>query len=229
MLSVLSVVDGRIVAAATLSVLAVVVTSGLAGRHQSEAIGQALDRLAAASDRPVGAERFLATRMPALDADAAVAADIRLVGVTLTRTVRDLLPVLERRLAAGARVRVLLIDTDSGAKVEAVARSRKADAVGFYQNRVTATSQLLRVLASAAPYNDGLQLRLLPFVPAFGMCLIDPDEQHGRIHVEIYQHRTLAADPAFTLNADRDGHWYALFRDQFDTMWESGRPVTLTG
>ncbi|MEW2429757.1 hypothetical protein AB0877_17240 [Micromonospora sp. NPDC047644] len=227
-LGVLSVVDAGVIAAATLAVLAVIATSVLAGRHQTEAIGRALDHLAIEADGPLPASRFLLARMPGLDAEAATASDIGLVGVTLTRTVRDLLPVLERRLAAGGRVRVLLIDTESSAGVEAVARSRKADAADFYRHRVAATEDLLRVVASTSPDGSRLELRLLPFVPTFGMCLLDPKEPHGRIHVEIYQHRTLASDPCFTLQAGRDGHWYALFQGQFETLWECGRPIVLT-
>ncbi|TYB38198.1 hypothetical protein FXF50_11115 [Micromonospora sp. AP08] len=227
LLGVLSVVDGKVIAAATLAVLAVVATSMLAGRHQAGAIGAALDRLASDTDGQVAADRFFASRMPPLDVEGATAADIRLVGVTLTRTVRDLLPVLELRLRAGARVRVLLIDVDGNAGAEAAARSRKADAPGFYRRRVNATIDLLRVLATSPPDGGRLQVRLLPFVPTFGMCLIDPEEPHGRIHVEIYQHRTLAADPSFCLEAVRDSQWYQLFREQYELLWQSGRDVAL--
>jgi hypothetical protein len=131
LLSVLAIVDIKVVSATTLAVLALLAVSGLATRHQSEEAGRRLDQLAANLSGDVPADRFLKTRMPALDEDIAAAADIRLVGITLTRTVRDLLPVLDRRLRRGACRRVLVIDGDRPARTEAVARSRSADSPGL--------------------------------------------------------------------------------------------------
>jgi hypothetical protein len=228
LLSVFSVVSIKVVGAATLAVLALLAASGLATRHQSEEVDSRLDQLAAAMSGDVPADRFLKTRMPALDADIAAAADIRLVGVTLTRTVRDLLPNLDRRLRKGASIRVLVIDGDSPARTEAVARSRGADSPDFYQHRLASTIDLLGVLASAAPDEVALQLRVLPYVPTFGMCIIDPAEPYGRIHVEIYQHQTIEQNPSFILRADRDSPWYQLFAQQFETLWDSARPHRLS-
>jgi hypothetical protein len=112
-----------IIGAATLAVLALLAASGLETRHQSEEIGSRLERLAAEVSGNVPADRFLTTRRPVLEVDVAAAADIRLVGVTLSRTVRDLLPVLDRRLRKGASVRVLVIDGDGPARAEAIARA----------------------------------------------------------------------------------------------------------
>jgi len=227
-LGVFSVVNISIIGAATLAVLALLAASGLETRHQSEEIGSRLERLAAEVSGNVPADRFLTTRRPVLEVDVAAAADIRLVGVTLSRTVRDLLPVLDRRLRKGASVRVLVIDGDGPARAEAIARARSADSSDFYQHRLAATIDLLNVLASAAPTESALQLRVLPYVPTFGMCLVDPAEAHGRIHVEIYQHRTLEHSPKFSLQADRDGPWYQHFARQFETLWDSASPHQLS-
>jgi len=228
---VAGVVDPKILAAATLAVLAVMAISGLASRHHVDDVRIALERLVANESGKVAADRFLSRRLPDLDAEIVTATDIALVGVTLTRTVRDMLPVLDRRLRVGARVRVLLIDTDSHAGVEAVSRSREAEAAAtdFYRQRVASTANLLRVLASSATSASTLELRMLPYVPTFGLCMVDGEENHGRIHVEIYQHRTLETNPTFSLYADRDGHWYDLFRGQFETLWECGRALPLLG
>ncbi|MBF9131964.1 hypothetical protein I0C86_23795 [Plantactinospora sp. S1510] len=222
-LGVLGVVDSSILAASTLAVLAVMAISGLATRHEVDGVRTALNRIAASETGEVAAERFLSSHPPAVDTEIATATDIAIVGITLTRTVRDMLPVLDRRLRAGARVRVVLIDTDSGANAEAVARSKKADTPEFYRNRVSATLDLLRVLASSGSSESALQIRLLPFVPTFGLLLVDADDVHGRIRVAMYQHRTLEPNPTFGLRADRDAWWYGLFKGQFETMWESAR------
>lgn len=226
-LSAFAVVNVRVVGAVTLAVLALLAASGLATRRRSEETKARLDQLADSLSGEVAAARFLRRRMLPLDQDISTAADVRLVGVTLTRTVRDLLPVLDRRLRLSASLRVLVIDVDSPAHAEAAARSLVAESPDFYRHRLASTIDLLRVLAAAAPQEAALQLRVLPYVPTFGMCLIDPDQAHGRIHVEIYQHRTIAPEPVFSLHADRDNPWYQLFLQQFEILWESGRLVQL--
>ena len=227
-LTAFSVVNNAVVSGTILAVLALLAVSGLETRHRSEEAGRQLEQLAASLSGDVPADRFLKARMPALEEDMAAAAEIGLVGVTLARTVRDLLPVLDRRLRRGASVRVLVIDKDSAAQTEALARSRGADSPDFYQHRLASTIDLLGVLASAAQDESALQLRVLPYVPTFGMCLIDPAETYGRIHVEVYQHQTIEQNPSFSLRADRDSHWYQLFARQFETLWSSGQPYQLT-
>ncbi len=227
-LGIFNVVDAGVVGAATLAVLAVMASSALTSRHQIDEVKAALDRLVSGEAGNVPAERFLSPRLPALDTEAAAATDIALVGVTLTRTVRDLLPVLDQRLRQGATIRVILIDVDSDAQTEAVARSKKASSPDFYRHRTSATIDLLRVLASSGRNQSALELRLLPFVPTFGMCLLDAKQRHGRIHVEVYQHRSIEANPSFSLRADRDARWFSLFAGQFETLWESARTVPLS-
>jgi hypothetical protein len=95
-LGVSGFVDTEVVGAATLAVLAVLATSGLTGRHHIEEVRTAVDRLVASEAGDIPAEKFLAPRHADLDSEVASAIDIRLVGVTLTRTVRDLLPGCSR-------------------------------------------------------------------------------------------------------------------------------------
>ncbi|WP_155830378.1 hypothetical protein [Glycomyces tenuis] len=227
-LGILNVANPDVVAAATLAVLALLATSRLADRHQSRDISRQLDELLEAGSGPAPADRFFTPGHTSLGQEMSAATEIWLVGVTLTRTIRDSLPMLDRRLQAGASVRVLLLDVDSTAETEAVARSKKAHAPDFYRHRTAASIDLLRVLAGSARSATNLQLRLLPFVPTFGLCLLDASDEHGRIHVEIYQHRTLEANPSFSLHAQRDSRWYHLFADQFDTLWDSARPHPLS-
>jgi hypothetical protein len=113
----------------------------------------------------VPVDRFLAVKAPALDDDLRAADDIRLVGVTLSRTVRDLVGSLDRRLLAGAVLRVVIIDPDSSAPVEAVARTLGVTSPEFYRPRVQSTMDILAALASLPGTAGRIEVRLLPFVP----------------------------------------------------------------
>jgi hypothetical protein len=218
-----NVIAPAVLGAATLAVLAVLATISLSGRHRLDDLQAVLDRLAvAAAERPP-ADRYLDSRRPVIEEAVETAGEVGLAGVSLTRTVNDLLPALERRLRTGLRLRVLLIDVDSPAYAEAMARSAWADSADFYRNRVASTTDLLRRLASTAHDSSSVELRMLPFVPAFGLRLIDAD----RVWVRIYQHRSLEADPTLSLTSERDAKWYAMFAGQFETLWASVRPYPL--
>jgi hypothetical protein len=70
---------------------------------------------------------------------------------------------------------------------------------------------------------------MLDFVPAFGLVAIDPGAAEGRIHVEIYSHRSGAFEPVLPLHADTDGRWFRHFAAEFDRIWAVGRPVESAG
>jgi hypothetical protein len=231
LLGIFDVVNTPIVAAATLGTLALLAFSNLVSRTQLEEVRETVGKLATTVGRVVAdevpADRFLAVKAPAMQEDLRGADDIRLVGVTLSRTVRDLAGSLERRLRAGARVRVVIIDPESSAPLDAVARTLGVTSADLYRPRIASTIEILSHLASGAAARGGVEVRLLPFVPAFGMYLIDPGERDGRVYVEMYQHRSLEPNPCFALQAERDGHWYPFFVHQFDILWESARPASL--
>jgi hypothetical protein len=231
-LGVFDVVRPGVVAAATLGTLALLTLSGLGNRHELEDLRASLRSLTSAvsdavhDDVPV--DRFLAVKAPNLDDDLRAADDIRLVGVTLSRTVRDLVGTLDRRLRAGAVLRVVIIDPDSTAPIEALARTLGVTSAEYYRPRIASTMEILAALAAMPGTTGRIEVRLLPFVPAFGMYLVDPTTPDGRVYMEIYQHRSLEPNPCFGVRGERDGRWYRFFVNQFDTLWESARPVPVT-
>jgi hypothetical protein len=229
LLGIFDVVDPRIVAAATLGTLGLLAVSSLQGRHQSDELLSSVRSLtgvvSAAIHADVPVDRFLATKAPALDDDIRAAMDIRLVGVTLSRTVRDLVGMLDARLRAGAVLRIVIIDPDGTAPVEAVARTLGVSSPDFYRPRVASTLDILTGLASLPGSAGRIEVRLLPYLPAFGMYLFDPDTPDGRVYVELYQHRSLEPNPCFGLRGERDARWYRFFLRQFEVLWDSARPL----
>jgi hypothetical protein len=228
LLGIFDLVDTRVVTAATLGTLALLAISNLGSRHQIDELRTSVRSLAATVGdtmrADVAADRYLAVKAPPLDDELRAADDIGLVGVTLSRTVRELAGTLERRLRAGATLRVVVIDPDSAAPLDAVARTLGITSPDLYRPRIAATIEILNHLASRSGGAGRIEVRLLPFVPAFGMYLIDPREWDGRVFVELYQHRSLEPNPCFALRSERDRHWYTFFVNQFDVLWDSARP-----
>jgi hypothetical protein len=137
-------------------------------------------------------------------------------GAVLGRTLRDYSASSEERLRVGAKMRIILMDPSSTAPDQAVLRSKGVSSRQFYIDTLRPTLERVGMLANAS---EKIELGLLPYKPAFGIMVIDPDEPYGRIIVEMYPHHTDSFAPTFELQPGCDPHWYKYFRDQFDSLW----------
>ncbi|MGW0573065.1 hypothetical protein [Streptomyces tauricus] len=221
-LGALDLASGKVLAAATLATLALLAGGLLGSRRQvTELAAQVRSRIAG----EISAEDFLARDKPALIEQVRGAQDIRLVGVTLSRTLRNLVDELQRRAAAGATIKVALIDATTSAPAEAARRSTISDRPTVFENRLRPSIDLLRELMETPGAEGRISVRFLPFVPAFGLVLLNPQLPSGCIHVDIYSHSSASGDAVFTLLPGRDGDWYQHFEAEFDRIWAFGRPA----
>lgn len=233
-LGVFDIVNVAVLAAATLATLGFVVIGSLGDRMQIATLTASTDELArltrrhlaSLNERP-SADRLLTASTSGLDIDIRDARDVRICGVTLSRSIRNHMPALQHGLAHGATVRIAVIEPSDETLREAARRGATPDAPIIFENRLRSTIDLLDQLA-ADPGNTGsLQIRFVPYVPAFGITAVDPDDSDGRIYVDIYSHRSASREPLLPLRADRDPRWYRHFVREFDQVWASGRPAEL--
>lgn len=232
LLGAFDVVDTEIVAAATLATLAFVAVGSLGTRRQIASMESATRDLGLQLRQfggVVSADEFLSPSTSGLDVDLRAASDIRLVGVSLSRTIRNHIDELERRLASGAHVRIALIEPGGEAVREAARRSTIPDTPEIFENRLRPTVDLLRQLAATPLPNGRLEVRFLTFVPVFGLTMVDPEQPDGLIHVDIYAHRSAGAEPVLRLTPRRDPRWYHHFRQEFDRIWAHGQPAPWAG
>jgi hypothetical protein len=206
LLSLFDVVDAQTVSAATLATLALVAFHLATRRPASSDVA-----LLAPPGR--GAEGG-----PSIHA----ADDIRIIGVTLNRTIRNHLQELEHRLAQGARVQVAIIDPAGAVPREAARRCAVPDDARVFEHRLRPTLDHLRYLQERS---SRVEVRLLPFVPAYGLFMIDPGTARGSITVDIYSHRPSGQELVLTLRSNLHRHWYEHFNSEFDRIWASGRPI----
>jgi hypothetical protein len=227
-LGLLNVANQEILAGATLAVLNVVATGSRRGQAEIAALRATVAELAVLTrqqfDGVVSVDRVLTVSTSGLDVELRDATDIRMIGVTLCRTVRNHMDVLEQRLAQGATVRVAVIEPSGGPIAEAARRCAGTGSPAIFTNRLRPTLDLLRGLA-AAGHPGRLDVRLLEFVPAFGMILVDPAASHGRIDIDIYSHPPTRREPVMSLLAGRDQYWYHHFLNEFDRIWATGRTL----
>jgi hypothetical protein len=154
--------------------------------------------------------------------DLTQANDIYVVGMVLNRAVRTHMTTFSNRLAAGANLRFIILDWQNEPLMDVMPyRSFGSHPKEWWQECIRQTEGYIEDIPSSDSNAGTLQVGYLPFFPSFGMWLVDPDEPHGQIHVEIYHHRTPAINPTFSLHAAKDAYWYGFFRKQFDLLWAS--------
>ena len=228
-MGILNLTGPGVTEGATLATLGVLTAAALAGRLQLHRLHTTTDTLATLTREqlagPPSADRLLTPARPGVDTDLRTAAEIAIIGVTLGRTLRSHLNDLHGCLNRGGVVRIAVIDPAGGTVAEAARRSTIPESPEIFANRLRPTADLLRELATAAGPGR-LEVRLLGFVPATGLLMIDPAETYGQVRVDIYSHRFAAEEPTLPLHAGRDPIWYAHFRREFEQIWSSGRTVS---
>lgn len=225
LLGALDVVGPAVTGGATLTTLGLLALGSLHGRSDLAGLTRTVERLGREVTGHAGADRLLGQSTSGVDLDLRSATDIRIAGVTLARTLRNHYAVLQQRLAAGARVRIALIAPGEDTLAEAARRCTVAGRPEIFEHRLRPTLDLLDALADRAAAGPGrLEVRLLGFVPAFGLLAVDPDTPNGQARVDIYSHRCGTPEPTLPLRADRDLRWFTHFLAEFDRIWSTGHP-----
>ncbi|NLU79226.1 hypothetical protein HCA58_12725 [Micromonospora sp. HNM0581] len=227
-LGVVDVMDPSAVAAATLATLALLAFDLAGERRDLARVVPLLTRVVRDLHRlpsELLGEPRLAASTSGLNIDLAGAVDVRLVGVTLGRTLRNIAEPLARRLAEGALVRIAVIDPASSAPAEAARRATLPDDRGIFTNRLQPTLDLVRELAESVGGVGRIEVRLLPFVPSFGLIMVDAEAETGRLYVDVYSHRPAAAEPVLALTQAGNHQWYEHYLREFDHIWSHGLPI----
>lgn len=228
-LNLLSAVDANVVSAATLGMLAVLSFDILMTRHRSERDVWAVRRMAdtvAEACRP-SADRLISVAGLAHHPNLGGAREVRLAGVTLSRTIRAHLPALEQCLWAGGSVRIAVIDPGGTVADEAARRDGLPGGGSIFRHRLRASVDLLRHLAGSAGDAPRLYVRSLSFVPSFGLVIADHGTGDGMIAVEMYSHQPGGREPALLVTAARDPVSFHHFQEEFEQLWAAGHPVDL--
>ncbi len=228
-LGVFNVFSADIVASVTLATLALLAYGSIGSRENVDRLEKEVAKLSIeVKENALGrvrAENFFASERPKYG-EFESARTIGIIGAVLSRTVIEHAGVFERRLKSGAAICCAIIDPKSGAVSQATLRSHGVTEDGFYESRIKPTVDLLKVLNCLAGEAGSLELRLLPYVPSFGIIAIDPTEADGVIYVEIHRHKSLEDNPIFKLERERDQRWYDYFLRQYDVLWDSARQAT---
>jgi hypothetical protein len=147
------------------------------------------------------------------------AKSIAISGITLGNTASEFRHVLRQCLAAGAYIRVIVVDPGSNALEQLVLRSWGTTTIEYYKNRLNNTIELIKLFREVPNATGRVEIGLLPYVPSFGIQMIDPSSLNGAAYIEIYHHSSDSPSPKFKLSAKDDPSWLSFFSEQFELMW----------
>ncbi len=153
---------------------------------------------------------------------------IFLAGITLTRTTREFMDVLGQRLKAGAIIKLIIIDRKIDGVVETMAsRSMGETTAEYWRTRMQTVESVINTIASTPGASGKLQIGYLPYIPSFGLVIVEPNKPNAVCRVELYHHRSAEPNPTFEVNAKDDPTWYSFFERQYDILWDSCRTEDL--
>jgi hypothetical protein len=215
-----------------LAVLGLIAVSGLWDRnrrlHRIERLSEESRDLALRYlTRRVRASDFFLSERRLSDKDLSSATTVFMVGKTLARTTREYMYILGQRLVAGATIRFVILDPNSEALLEQAVLQSFGAPIDFWRNTLHTVETVIDAIAKTPGSKGKVEIGYLPYIPSFGLIMLDPDEPHGFCFVELYHHRSAEFKPSFELRASDDPHWYKFFRQQFEIMWTSCRIETL--
>jgi hypothetical protein len=150
------------------------------------------------------------------------ARDVLLIGTTMARTIQTYRSHLGVALAAGGRVRVLVLDPDIHDRLEQTWPVERHFLPGGRRRIENTLAELADIQASAPP--GSLEVRIAPFWLGAGFNVLDPATPRGFIVFQYYEFGGSGEPaPIIALSAD-DGRWYQHFLSQAERMWAAGVP-----
>jgi hypothetical protein len=156
----------------------------------------------------------------------AAANDFLFIGVSMRRGVVEVMRDFRRMLAAGARVRVALIDPLDDATVQR-ALSRQHIPADAARRRASVMSTLDDLAAMRREHGGSLEIRMTGLVSTVGVNAFDTGTADGIIYVQHYEYRPSHEPSPISVLRPTDGYWYHHLVQEAERMW--ARPALATG
>ncbi|MCI0560566.1 MAG: hypothetical protein MN733_18930 [Nitrososphaera sp.] len=209
-LNLLGMTSPTLVASLTLAVLGLITLSSLESRYQVQELAQKLDQSSSSL--------FLSNFPTELDQDVKAAQELWLMGVSLSRTVKNYYSDIEQKLKEGHSVRAILTHPEGAALELSVLpvygnkslEQRKAEIIGSLETLCDLRNR----------YPNMLQIRTSNHYIGHGVIAVDPSSNVGKLYIENHPFKMPGGSrPKFLLEA-KDGEWYDFYKREMHVIWE---------
>jgi hypothetical protein len=171
-------------------------------------------------------EMLFTTEPSSFEAEVKEFTELCVSGMNLRRVATSHFGLFEGRLSEGANLRFLLVDPDSDAVPIIADRNYVYRDPEKLKAAIESSLESLVRLGTGRPIKGSIEIRVLRYVPSYGLTLVDPDRLTGRIRVDLYPYRVPPENyPCFWIEGKTNGKWYQFFRDQFQALWDAAKPI----
>jgi hypothetical protein len=152
------------------------------------------------------------------------AKEIYLLGISLYRFLPMFNFDIEYALNNGCDLKIILVAPRSDALRMASFRSPMRDSMETENQRIEGTLAFVGGMKARLP-NAKIQIKLLDYLPPYGMTIIRPQRETDRAYcnVRLLPFQSSAFEsPIINPDPIKDKLWFDFFSNQFQKMWEAG-------
>jgi hypothetical protein len=244
-LSYFQTVEPQFVSTAILSVLFLIACGLLVNRETNNHLQQTTEKVWERMQKPPIEEVLVPykTWMDDIEASLDLAKEVWVLSRTCTRFWEDYKAQLQGILQHKGRIRLMLVDPRNGA-LQMIANSaelaRSHEISGQFLKPIPENSNnhlaLLRAqvqdfvqhIASMSEQvgNGRLALRIINYLPAHTLVIINGQSEQGLIFVELGTFQSNGRNrPTFSLLKSKDKQLFNLYREEFLAMWDCAYPM----
>jgi hypothetical protein len=151
--------------------------------------------------------------------------EILMLGLILRSTTYSYYDEFTDRVRKGLKLKVLITNPSSQYihMDQITYRFSRGETTELFRAAFMTILEQYTRIHKAAIKADNMQLRLLDFVPPFGLYMFPNEKEGGMIFVQIYAHRAPeGAAPKFVISELGNPIWYKRLQELFEKMWEDG-------
>lgn len=213
-LNIFGVVPPQFIQPLTLIVLGILAFSLLLNRNAVIKLSQEIYKKAD--------DVFMRAFPPDFDSNLEGAKEISLFGVTLTDFLRKNYFVLQKKLASGHSIKVMIVDPES--KAIELAEERNIRPTDLDQARIEAKAtikQLCHLREQALRMDGKLEVRTTQHPLNYAAFGLDLNKSSGIIYISHFAFKMEpGSEPKLVLRV-KDGHWYDFYKTEINNMWNS--------
>jgi hypothetical protein len=240
-LSFFQSVEPQVVSAAILSVLFLIACSLLVNRETNSRLQSTTEKILERMRTPPIEDVLVPykTWMDDIEASLASAKEVWILSRTCTRLWEDYQVQLQGILKNKGAIRLLLVNPHNGAS-EMIANStemdRRLEINGIFLKQMPTdyNNRLVQLRAQVEDFvgyisnvseqigNEHLALRMIEYLPAYTLVIINGGSEKGKIFVALGTFRSNSRSrPMFSLCKLRDKRLFTLYYEEFKAMWDA--------
>lgn len=209
---------------AAIALTLALIASGIGrDRKSREALTNQIAEIKASLPSQLSAMAFFHKDFPAeVKQEIEKANEVWLVGFRLSRTLPTYITILDKKLARGEKVKVILLDPESQAVHYCNETMSYPMKLEQFRESIRTSINLLKDLEA---YKTGnLEIRLIDQPLPFGGYGVNINDTEGKLYIKQYEYQAKTDGIRFILTS-KDGTWYEIYRQQLMSLWKNAKPI----